>query len=108
MTSNDPKEAPAQDAPLEEIPSEERRKNPRSPAGGQVLLAYANPAPVVLTAKLVDVSESGFRAEHDDSTLQSGLRVRFCSQQGLGTARVVWTQCVQGNAQSGFAILSRE
>ena len=83
----------------------ERRKETRRRAQGVVQLCFEDPAPQVISAELMDVSASGFRAVHHCSSLSSGLEVRFTHDLGHGRARVVWTLTLPGVVQSGFLIV---
>jgi hypothetical protein len=83
----------------------ERRKDSRSPAQGAVQLLFEDPAPQVISAQLIDVSRSGFRAVHHCSTLSSGLEVRFTHDRAHGRARVIWSLTLPGVVESGFLIV---
>lgn len=81
----------------------ERRRHPRSPASGAVRLVIDDPQPVLVQGRLVDVSQSGFRASHN-SVLETGREVRFEYAARQGTARVVWKRVWGGRIESGFFI----
>jgi hypothetical protein len=83
----------------------ERRREARVKAAGAVELLVCDPAPQVITALLVDVSKSGFRALHQNSSLESGAEVRFRHEFAKGKARVIWSRVLPGVIESGFRIL---
>src|SRR5689334_18332911 len=86
--------------------SEERRREPRSPARGVVTLR-PDGGPMV-TGKLVDIARSGFRAGHSLQTLLPNHEVEFEIAGFSGRARVVWTRILGQQVESGFLILSQE
>jgi PilZ domain len=92
-----------QEASVTPHPSE-RRKHPRRPARGEVLLQPLAGSREI-SAKLMDISEGGFRAAHDGATLTSGDEVEFVHASGQGRAKVVWTKISEGAVESGFLIL---
>jgi hypothetical protein len=87
----------------------DRRRHPRLPAAGPVVLRRVEHGPEEVKGKLLDVSESGFRAAHGCATLRSGEEVAFDYGQAKGWARVVWNR-IQSDGrsdavESGFLIL---
>jgi hypothetical protein len=83
----------------------ERRRESRSRTQGVVQLLFEDPAPQVISAELMDVSKSGFRAVHHCSSLSSGLEVRFTHDLAHGKARVIWSLTLPGVVESGFLIV---
>ena len=83
----------------------ERRKEYRSRAHGVVQLLLEDPAPQVISARLMDVSNSGFRAVHHCASLSSGQEVRFTHGLAHGRARVMWTLTLPTAIESGFLIV---
>lgn len=86
----------------------EQRTEERVPASGQVLLCIERPETLNISAELADVSESGFRAEHQCLKLAAGQIVQFRHPRGAGKARVVWTRILEGSVQTGFLVLAYE
>ncbi|SRR5579884_117118 len=84
---------------------EERRRHERMPASGSVQLLVQDPAVVVVSGSLIDVSRGGFRAAHSHTGLEKGQIVRFRHDAGEGFARVVWNRISEGEVQTGFLIL---
>ena len=83
----------------------ERRAQPRRPAKGEIKLRPEGCAGMI-TGRLVDVTSSGFRAVHGFQPLASGNLVEFEYGSAKGRARVIWTQIVGDNVESGFFILA--
>jgi hypothetical protein len=84
---------------------QERRTESRSRSHGVVQLLIEDPAPQVICAELMDVSQNGFRAIHHCSSLSSGLEVRFTHDLAHGRARVIWSLTRPGVVESGFLIV---
>jgi len=86
-------------------PQIERRRHPRTPAIGAVKLVFHDPRPIVVQGRLLDVSQSGFRAAHD-SILETGREVSFEFAARSGKARVVWNRVLGDHIESGFFIIA--
>ena len=86
-------------------PEREQRSESREHASGTISLRYRDVVPVVIDARLVDISPQGFRVEHRDRNLQSGQIVQFSAAHGEGEAQVVWTRQVGENLQSGLRLI---
>jgi hypothetical protein len=95
--------SPLNDAP--DWPGIERRKEPRRPASGEVLLTISDPKPVMVRGQLRDLSESGFQVLHSFTSLRSGQEVLYSYSGGQGRARVMWTRVVPGSVSTGFLFL---
>jgi hypothetical protein len=95
--------SPLNDAPG--WPGIERRKEPRRPASGEVLLTINDPKPVLVRGQLRDLSESGFQVLHSLTSLRSGQEVLYSYSGGQGRARVMWTRVVPGSVSTGFLFL---
>src|SRR5712691_8897081 len=83
---------------------QERRTEPRRKAEGLVFLTArtsGTPA-LVISAFLMNLSESGFCASYTSKELSPGREVAFCHDGGLGVAKVVWTRVLGQEVQSGF------
>jgi len=83
----------------------ERRKEPRTPARGQIRLRTEDSLATAVTAALLDVSSSGFRARHDCHELATGATVSFVHGHTAGRARIMWTRILGNTVESGFLIL---
>ena len=83
----------------------ELRKDPRSPAEGDVLISTNRPEDRTFTARLMDTSASGFRASHGNSQLPAGQTVRFRHAKASGKARVVWNRITDHGVETGFFVL---
>lgn len=85
--------------------SAERRREKRRPIAGPVCLIPEEPLARAVNGALLDDSEHGFRATHDEPTLRPGHCVRFEHASGAGRARVVWTRIFGERIESGFLVL---
>jgi hypothetical protein len=83
----------------------DRRSAARLAGSGQIELRFANPAPSVITAELVESSTSGFRAAHESGEIVVGLELDFRGNRSKGRARVIWTHVLGTQRVSGFLIL---
>lgn len=83
----------------------ERRKEPRSPASGEIEITIPDPKPTTIRGQLSDISSSGFQVVYCFASLRSGQEVLFSHAQGRGRARVMWTRVIPGSVSSGFFIL---
>ncbi|HEV7394639.1 MAG TPA: PilZ domain-containing protein [Burkholderiales bacterium] len=82
----------------------EQRRETRRQAQGNVLVRSENAGSRNIQGKLVDVSASGFRMEHDCAELTAGQYVAFTHIEARGRARVVWTRILDDSVESGFVI----
>ncbi len=83
---------------------DDRRREPRLQARGEVELFLEDDSGDSIIAILLDVSSSGFRAAHDCSDLHTGLELDFQHPQGSGRARIMWNRVVDGRWESGFFV----
>jgi hypothetical protein len=86
----------------------ERRGAPRVAASGAVQLTPENAGERVIDGHLIDLSSSGFRAQHGSRLLDSGETVVYAFAGRSGRARVVWTRIVAEHVESGFLLLPPE
>jgi len=82
----------------------DRRREPRHPASGGVEFFVEDPMPARFRGELMDWSQSGFRARHRHTELQSGQTVRFRHARASGQASVMWTRIRGAEVESGFLI----
>lgn len=82
---------------------QDQRREHRERREGEVLLFAEALAPV--RGQLVDVSNGGFRAEHNSPALTCGTEIVFQYGSVRGRARVVWSLLVDDRLESGFVIL---
>jgi hypothetical protein len=87
---------------------EDRRIEARHKANGSVTLRMSEDYQLAFEARLLDISASGFRAEHTNSLLRSGQECDFTLPGTRGRARVVWNKITPEHTESGFLILSYE
>ena len=85
-------------------PADQRRER-RHAAAGEVIFQFGE-TPKEVRAKLIDRSNTGFRAEHNSSELACGQMVEFqFPASAKRVARVVWTRIAGGRVETGFLIL---
>ncbi len=82
----------------------EQRKEPRRSAKGKVTVQTPR---AEVQGQLVDVSESGFRMAHANTSLEPGSVFAFQHGDAAGEARVVWNRILSGRVETGFLIVSR-
>lgn len=104
MASEKPRKSTGSEASAE---WEERRRERREPAGGDVLLMPEGNLALLVWGAMVDVSGGGFRARHTCSSLETGTLVRFRHSAATGVARVVWNRSANGTWESGFLVVER-
>jgi len=82
---------------------DERRKEPRTAASGEVTLHLGGS--VTIRGELLDVSPSGFRIRHQSNELKPGMEVEVQYPWGQVRARIMWARELKGIRESGFYIL---
>jgi hypothetical protein len=99
--SNREANAPA----LEMTAVDERRREERVAAQGEVILILETPQIFEIRGRLLDKSASGFRASHMYPALTSGQVIR-CRLEGVEIlVRVVWNRIIEEEVESGFLIV---
>ena len=86
-------------------PWSERRRESREDASGEIKIQVRLPKLLEIHARLVDISQSGFRAMHMYPALSAGQKVDFRLQDEEGTALVVWNRIFEEHVETGFFIL---
>lgn len=85
----------------------ERRAEPRVfTAGQEVRLRQSSVLAGPFSGRLMDMAAHGFRARHNCLTLRSGQLVDFEFHGRKGLANTIWTRIVDGEAETGFRIVS--
>ena len=85
---------------------QDRRAEPRKDADGDVRLSFDEPVHQEIHGRLMDYSNSGFRAIHDCSDLHTGQLVQFRHVVASGTARVMWNRILPEQVESGFLVVA--
>ena len=88
-----------------EFDPRDRRKEPRVAADSELTLLVDGPAPAEVHGRLVDISQSGFRARHAYPRFEPGQQVRFRHTATEGQARVMWNRILNDRVETGFLIL---
>jgi hypothetical protein len=84
-----------------------RREVRREAQGVASVRPKREPNSVWHEAKLVDVSDSGFRLAHIDTSFLAGEELDFKHPYAAGTARVVWNRILDGRVETGCMILTK-
>lgn len=82
----------------------EQRREPRRAAKGNVRVSGVRGD---VEGQLVDVSESGFRMAHAESSFEPGQELGFQHAEAEGKARVIWNRINKGRVETGFFIVER-
>jgi len=83
----------------------DRRTEKRYRGQGPLKLSFEDPAPQEVIGRLVDYSNSGFRAVHAYAALHSGQEVEFRHAVAMGRARVMWNRIADDYVETGFLVL---
>ncbi|HML16040.1 MAG TPA: PilZ domain-containing protein [Bryobacteraceae bacterium] len=86
----------------------EKRQEERRRANGFVRVTFFDPQQVDVTGRLIDVSQRGFRMEHQCASLSTGQVVEFSHAEASGRARVMWKRIMGERVESGFLVLQPE
>lgn len=81
------------------------RRETRTICQGEVHLLADDESGTVILGEVLDVSSSGFRASYREPSLSAGTEVRFRHKFFQGRARVMWSNPILNNTQSGFQVL---
>ena len=87
--------------------TQEKRRESRRLANGEVRVKFTDPEPLQIEGKLIDVSAGGFRMAHDCTALRSGQVVSFAHVEARGRAQVMWTRILVESVESGFLVVGR-
>ncbi len=83
----------------------EKRREPRRPARGAVVVWVPGPRTREIHGRLKDVSTGGFRMVYEAASLEAGQAVEFRYDGASGQARVIWNHIDGASVQTGFLIL---
>jgi hypothetical protein len=85
----------------------EKRREERRKASGVVRVRFNDSREREIEGRLIDVSISGFRMVHGDTSLMAGQVVEFSHSVAQGAARVMWNRILDGSVETGFLLISR-
>jgi hypothetical protein len=88
------------------VPVREMRREPRRKAEGAVRVRFADPKPIQIDGRLVDVSAGGFRMSHSCTALPAGQLVEFKHAEAAGQAQVVWNRVAAKRVETGFRVVT--
>jgi len=83
----------------------DRRAEHRHSADGPLRFVFDDPARQEVEGRLMDYSNSGFRALHKYAALHTGQVVEFQHMIAVGKARVMWNRIADDAVETGFLIL---
>jgi hypothetical protein len=83
----------------------DRRAERRYRGKGILRLSFDDPAPQEISGRLVDYSQSGFRAIHTYPALHTGQVVQFRHAVDTGQARVMWNRIANECVETGFLVI---
>jgi hypothetical protein len=85
----------------------EKRREQRSKASGSVFVSFRDSRDHKIEGQLIDVSQSGFRMAHAETSLPTGQIVEFSHSRTSGQARVMWNRIAEGTVETGFLVIGR-
>lgn len=91
-------------SPGEATATDDRRSEPRFSTRSEIVLLIETPQPLQVHARLIDQSDSGFRAAHMYPALASGQLLRCRLDATEVTVRVIWNRILEEQMESGFRI----
>jgi len=83
----------------------DRRAESRHPVEGQLQFSFDDPSRQDINGRLMDYSNSGFRAMHDYPALHTGQVVEFRHMLAFGKARVMWNRIADDGVETGFLVI---
>jgi len=83
----------------------DRRAERRYRGKGALKLSFHDPSPQEISGRLVDYSQSGFRAVHSYPALTTGQVVAFRHAIEAGQARVMWNRIADERVETGFLVI---
>lgn len=89
------------------LESVEKRREERRKASGVVHVTFHDSRERAIEGRLIDVSPSGFRMAHSETSLARGQVVQFAHSEAAGEARVMWNRILEGTVESGFLVIGR-
>src|ERR1051326_3727432 len=95
----------SQKLPEAKVRMADRRSPPPPPADGELKFSFDDPSRWEVPGRLLDHSESGFRASHNYAALHTGQVVEFRHILTAGKARVMWNSISGDRVESGFLII---
>jgi hypothetical protein len=87
------------------LESVEKRREQRRKASGLVHVSFRDSRERAIEGRLIDVSASGFRMAHGETSLARGQVVEFSHSEAAGEARVMWNRILDGTVESGFLVV---
>jgi hypothetical protein len=85
--------------------ADERRSERRYRGQGPLKISFDDPSPQEVVGRLLDYSQSGFRAVHEYAALHTGQVVAFEHAIAGGKARVMWNRIADDRVETGFFVI---
>lgn len=92
-------------SPRSILSDSERRAERRYRGKGSLKLSFDDPSRQEISGRLVDYSQSGFRAVHAYPALHTGQLVQFRHALDAGEARVMWNRIADECVETGFLVV---
>ena len=86
-------------------PLQDRRFEKRQDASKDITFHVLLPNQLEIRGRVVDISPSGFRAEHMYTALSAGQKVEYEMEGNEGSALVVWNRIFDEHVETGFFML---
>ena len=87
------------------ISDSDRRAERRYRGKGALKLSFEDPSRQEISGRLLDYSQSGFRAVHTYPALHTGQVVDFRHAVDAGRARVMWNRIADQCVETGFLVI---
>jgi hypothetical protein len=91
--------------PRPAVSDSDRRAERRYRGKGALKLTFDDPSRQEISGRLVDYSQSGFRAVHSYPALHTGQVVAFRHAVDAGEARVMWNRIADECVETGFLVI---
>ena len=86
---------------------EERRREERQIADGDITIFVRLPKMMEIQGKLIDTSGNGFRVLHMYPALSAGQKVSYEANGKQGSALVVWNRIYEEHVETGFFVFNQ-
>jgi hypothetical protein len=87
------------------MPAADRRRERRHNTDAELKFCFDDPSRQEIIGRVLDYSESGFRAMHTYPALHTGQIVDFQHVTADGKARVMWNRISGDRVETGFLLI---
>ena len=88
------------------VSTSDRRRERRHRIDAELRFSFDDPSRQEIVGRLLDYSQSGFRATHAYAALHTGQIVHFKHVSADGKARVMWNRISGDSVETGFLIIN--